>query len=679
MNNRYILSWLLLVLSLGLFSQNDSTKVIKLDTISLKVARINVEKGRIPLSVSTLDFRKQQDQLQQLSFSEYLSGIPGLFALNTNNFAQDIRVSIRGFGARSAFGIRGVKLLVDGIPETTPDGQGQVDNLNLAAIESIEVIRGSSATLYGNASGGIISISTQNDFEDNFLKAGSTLGSYHMQNFLLTAGLKLKNTNFIFQGNKLNTNGFREQSKFETNNLSLTFVHDFSESSRLNVKLNYTDSPTAEDPGGLTIDEVNIDRRQVRQRNRDFKTQEAIDQLKIGFSYTKQWKSTAINAYGFYSFRNFYGLLPFESGGVVDLNRDYFGNGVGLTFKNRIAKHPNKFQVGYDVAFQNDRRMRFMNLEGVQGDPTLNQMESFNSIGLFALDHFELGKFIIRMGIRYDRNNLEVEDRFFSDGNNSDKIILNTLNPSAGISYKINRHHGIFGNFSTSYETPALSELSANPSDEGGFNQDLKEQRASNYELGYTFRDKKHELSINAFYIKTKNDLVPFELESFPDRIFFRNAGSTNRKGLELTYNYQISKDLKANASYTFSSFQYGNYQTSSGNFNGNHLPGIPRHFGSISVKYLGKKGLNINVQNQFIGSLFANDANTIKVDSYSMTNINFSGKINVHKIDILPVAGINNIFNAKYNDNIRINAFGNRFYEPAPGINVFGGLKILF
>ena len=318
-----ILFFLVIFSFSGIWAQQDSLNLIKLEPVILNVSRIAESLENLPISISRLDFREKQDLKQQLSFNEYLSGIPGLFALNANNFSQDLRVSIRGFGARSAFGIRGIKIIVDGIPETTPDGQGQVDNLNLSIIKSMEIIRGPSSTLYGNASGGVISIKTIDEFDKNFAKAGLTLGSYGMQQYQLAFGLKSKKTNYLFQGNKIKTNGFRQQSDFKNYNFNLRMGHIFSDSSKLNVQVNYTNSPYAEDAGGLTIEEVNENRDQARQRNVEFKTEETIRQFKVGTHFTHKWNALTLRTYGFYSSRDFYGLLPFEKGGIVNLARNY--------------------------------------------------------------------------------------------------------------------------------------------------------------------------------------------------------------------------------------------------------------------------------------------------------------------------------------------------------------------
>ena len=659
-------------------SQVDSTKTESLPEIFIKSSRIIEIKQQLPLAITSLEFKETKDVLQQLSFNEYISSVSGLMALNANNFSQDLRVSIRGFGARSAFGIRGVKLIVDGIPETTPDGQGQIDNLNLASIERIEIIKGPSSTLYGNASGGIINVFTQNTFENSYIKGGLTFGSYNLQRYQVSAGIRLKKTRFILQETNTTTNGYRQQSGFKSNNLNLRMLHDISDKTKFNIQLNYTDSPYAEDAGGLTLDELLEDRTQARGRNIDFKTEESISQFKLGSSINHKWSNNSINAYGFYSKRNFYGLLPFENGGIVDLGRHYYGIGSNYSLKHIKEKFQNTFQIGFDLAQQTDDRKRFNNLNGNQGEKVLDQKEKFGTIGFYALNHLKVNKFLIRFGVRYDTNKIEAKDMFLDDGNQSGEVNLNAFNPSLGLSYAINKNQSVYTNYSTSFETPVLSELSAVESNEGGFNMSLEPQRARNLEFGYKAKSKVFSFDIALFYISTKDDITSYEIDMFPGRTFYRNAGKTKRKGLEFSGSISINENLLMNATYSFSDFKYDTYTTTNGNFDDNQLPGIPKHMAALSWLFNNNKGLKIRLSNQYIGNLYANDSNTTNVKGYIKTDLNIGYSKPLKNLTLSPFLGINNLFNSEYNDNIRINAFGNRFYEPAPKFNIYGGLRLL-
>ena len=207
-----------------LFSCSVIAQIDTLETVRIKVNPVidieNIDES-VPFSIDSKSFTNSRQRFQQLSFNEYLEGVPGLFVLSTNNYSQDLRISIRGFGARSAFGIRGIKLVVDGIPETTPDGQGQLDNLTLSIIEDLQVLRGPASLLYGNASGGVININTIRKVDSTFIQAGTTIGNYNMNKFDILGGIKHKNGSTIISGSRTTTDGYRDQSAFETNQLNV--------------------------------------------------------------------------------------------------------------------------------------------------------------------------------------------------------------------------------------------------------------------------------------------------------------------------------------------------------------------------------------------------------------------------------------------------------------------------
>lgn len=672
-----ILLFLFLITCLRINAQEDSIQVQKLEEVAITAAKIKTSKEALPLAVAIQDFRESQASRQQLSFNDYLIDIPGVFTLNANNYAQDLRVSIRGFGARSAFGIRGIKLLIDGIPETTPDGQGQIDNLNLAAIKSIEVIRGPSSLLYGNASGGVISVNTI-DRSDSNANAGVIIGNYGMTQYQLGASLNTNKSSYIFRGNHTKTDGYRDFSGFESTNLNLRSFHKLWSNSKLNFQLNYTNSPFAQDPGSLDKEAVEINRRQARDRNVTFDTQESVSQFKFGTSFKHKFHTKLLlNTYGFYANRQFEAKLPFEFGGAIDLIRNYFGHGSSLDYQINGSKLENTLNIGYELGFQNDDRQRFRNVEGVIGDKTLDQREIFNSYGFYIVDHFKTGRFLIRGGIRYTINKLEARDRFLDNGNDSGAITLNTLNYSVGVNYKMADNHHLFGAISTSFETPVLSELSNNPSGEGGFNLNLDAQEAINYEIGYKIKTENVQLEFVTFYIDTVGDLVSFELEEFPDRDFFRNAGNTIRRGIELFYTQRISHHWNFNTSYTYSDFKYGTYIVGESDFGDNFLPAIPKHRISLNSTYQTEDGWHVQLQGQHIGSLYTNDANSVKDDAYTLINLKVRKSFECKRLELIPFIGINNLFNESYNDNIRINAFGGRYFEPGAGINMYGGLRV--
>ena len=657
-----ILFSLLLFFSNSIYSQDSLKQKIFLKEVLLDAARIKSPKRILPFALSYKTFPQTQYNNAQNSLNDYLMGIPGLFAQNTQNFAQDLRLSIRGFGARSAFGIRGIQLIVDGIPETTPDGQGQLDNLPLGLIESLTVLRGPASTFYGNAAGGVIQINTLSKFNEGFVRFRAQGGSYSSRNLSATVGLINKKTKAVFYQNLSQSDGYRDHSRFKQQVFNTRVWHDFSSKSKLSFQFNFTNSPYAYDAGGINSQSVIENRRQARSQNKNFKTFESIKHIKTGL----QWDNTLgenlnFNSYIFYAHRDFEGRLPFEFGGLVDLVRDYFGGGAALEY---LPKKHHSLQLRISFADQTDHRKRFKNISGEAGDITLNQKELFDNKSVSLLDEYRFKFGVLRSGLRFDQQKL---------GTNllDKKTNLNVVNYSIGFTYTALVDHIFFGSLATSFETPTLNELSANPSGEVGFNPNLSSSEARNFELGWRFSSTFGQLETTLFSIQTKNEIIPYELQDFPTRTFYRNAGKTDRQGIEIHW------ELKKNswhwlASFNYAAIEFKDYELDEKTLSGNRLPGIPKQQFFASISYNFNNGLGVMSQNQYNGSIYSDDANQNLVSPYFLSNLKIWKSYNNLEV----FGGINNLFNRLYNDNIRINAWGKRYYEPAPTRNFYLGIN---
>ena len=665
-------------LTFSLFGQNSLKDSI--EVVTIKSIRADGLGNRTPLSIYKKDFFKTNFLKSQLSLQEYITEAPGLFSLNATNYAQDLRISIRGFGARSAFGIRGVKLIVDGVPETTPDGQGQLDNLMLSTVSSLEVINGPSSALYGNASGGVIYIGTIDKVDNNYIEVGTTLGSYGLNQYSFNAGMTSNNTTLIANYLFTNLDGYRDQSSLRQHAANIKLIQEFKLGGKLHLGINYTNSPVADDPGGITIDLVEANRRQARDANVLFQTGENIDHTKLNAHFETPLKiiNMSVESYAFCAKRNFTGLLPFGYGGWVDLARTYWGTGASVTQKQLLSKAVFTSKLGIDFASQVDDRQRFFNNEGIQGEQTLDQLESFRNLAFHYIGTANFNKVSLFLGLRYDINDLEAEDEFLQNGDDSGSINLFNFSQSIGLNYALTDGLSTYVNYRKSFQTPALTELSSNPTGEGGFNDMLDTQKANNYEVGLSAKTALLNGNFALFYIRTNNDLVPFELEEFPERDFFRNAGSSNRFGIELSGQYQIADAWVASGMYSYSDFTYDEFVVNGTEFSGNRLPAIPVHQGSCKLAYQTDQ-LQVSIQHRYIGSLFTSDNNSVRDNAYSLFNVNAGFQWSVGSVKLKPFLGVNNVFNTLYNDNIRINAFGSRFFEPGQERNFYTGLKVRF
>jgi len=664
----YINKILLLTPCVLFANVQDSIQKIDLENVIVKSTKINANTKQIPLSVSIKNFRDEKNYNSQSSFSDFTRNIPGLFTSSSNNFSQDLRISIRGFGARSAFGIRGIKLIVDGIPETTPDGQSQLDNLPLGLVSSIEILRGPNANLYGNSSGGVISINTLTDSSEKHYRYSGIFGAYKYQSLQRTRILDWNSSSLIIHYDKRRSNGYRDQSGYKSDILNLKYINDLDNNNKIVWQINYTDSPYAYDAGGLKLSEVENDRRQARKNNIDYDTYEKVKHLKTGVSWNhKRNENSFFDSYFFYQKRDFFTKLPFNFGGIISLDRDYYGLGTKYTKKYFMDNRNRTLVLGLDYLNQSDNRKRYKSDFGIKGEMTFDQIEQFKSTGLYMLSQTNFASgLLLRYGIRYDINDIGTDS--------SSSIILDKLNPSVGLSYKVNSNDNIFFSFGTSFETPTLNELSNNPNGEG-LNEDLKSSSSLNYEIGWRKSVSNLTLEAIAYVISSENEILPYELEQFPGKNFYQNVGSTSRYGVEL--NSQLSfKGVIINLSYTLSTNKFQDFIIDNNNLAGNLIPGIPSQMLDLDLIFKLSRGRSLIISNRLIGERYADNANETLISSYNLLNIKYSKEI-FKKSEIF--LGVNNAFNQEYFDNIRINAFGKRYYESAPKRNLYFGINLSF
>ena len=646
----------------------DSIQIVDLENVVVKSTRINTIQKQVPLSVTLKSFNEDKNFSSQSSFSDFIKNTPGVFTTSSNNFSQDMRISIRGFGARSAFGIRGIKLIVDGIPETTPDGQSQLDNLPLGLISNIEILRGPNANLYGNSSGGVISINTLTNPNDKFYRTSGIFGAYQYQSIQRTRVLDWKNSNLIIHYDKRRSNGYRDQSNYKTSILNLKYINQLDQSNKIVWQINYTDSPYAYDPGGLKLSEVEDNRRQARKNNIDYDTYEKVKHLKTGISWNyKKSDNSFFDSYFFYQQRDFYSKLPFNFGGIISIDRNYYGLGTKFTRNKNLENRNNTFVMGIDHLSQSDDRKRFKNNFGLKGDRTLSQMENFDTTGIYLVSqtNFNSG-LLLRYGIRYDINSIGI------DSNN--KVNLDKINPSLGISYSINSSDNIFFSFGTSFETPTLNELSNNP-DGSGFNKDLKSNNAVNYEIGWRKSLSNIAFEAVAYITNSDNEILPYEIELFPGKNFYRNVGSTLRQGIEISSSVSFQGGL-FNLNYTLSKNRFKDFILDGDDLSENLIPGIPSQMLDLEVLFKLSKKRMLILTNRLIGERYADNLNETLVSSYNIFNVKYSKEIFKKSQFSL---GVNNLFNEEFYDNIRINAFGKRYYEPAPKRNFYFGINFSF
>ncbi|MGF1546723.1 MAG: TonB-dependent receptor family protein [Thiotrichales bacterium] len=682
-NTPYLLASVALLgaalIPLGTHAQAGDEAPAVLEDINVTATRVEKFANRVPASVGVVRQDEVQFAMPQLGLDESLQAMPGLFMQNRYNFAQDLSVSIRGFGARSSFGVRGIKILVDGIPETLPDGQANVDSIDIGSIERMEVIRGPVSSLYGNASGGAILITTEAAPETPFISLRPLFGADGLQKHQLKLGGTQDKFDYLVNLSDLRYDGYRAQSATEMTSLNSRFGYDLGRGSKIDATINVTDSPVADDPGGLTAAQAAADPRLAFVNNVLRDSGEALEQTRFGLTYTRKVGTDGELALrNYYVWRDLKNRLPTgASGEAVNLDRFALGGGAQYTLTRPLQGRENRITVGLDLDRQDDDRKRF-NLAGpVLAAMTQDQQEEVDSIGLYLQDEYSLTPQVeLTLGARYDRMKFAVADRFLEDGDQSGEREFTRVSPTLGLRFSPTDTLNVYGNVSRAFETPTAREL-GNPAG-GGFNQSLDPQLATNYEIGIknqVTRDTRYELAL--FRINVEDELVPFTLGG---ATYFENAGKSHRNGVEFLVASRLSRVLSGSLAYTWSDFRFDRFIDDNGtDFSGNTIPGAPEHVVHADLTYTHPKGFYAKVDALYVDDFYANNANTASNDAYTVSNLRLGYTRLMGNWEISPFLGVSNLFDERYNGNVRINAFGARYFEPAPDRDLYAGLTVRY
>lgn len=661
-----------------------------LEEIVVTATRVERPLSQVPLAVSSIGKEEIQLGRQELGLDESLARVPGVFMQNRYNFTQDLRISIRGFGSRASFGIRGIKVFADGIPVTLADGQSGTDDLDIGSAERIEVVRGPTASLYGTASGGVINVITEDGPTDPFVEGKVTAGAYEHRKYQFKTGGQINRLNYLVNVSHLTMDGYRDHSGVQHSLVNSKFRYDIDDTSDVTLVANAVNSPWADDAGGITLADVAVDRRQAQPRNVSSDSGEEFNQQRVGVIYDKSFNENhEISLRGYHLWKDFLTFIPIGShipfvadDGVVQFDRKFYGGGGKYTWTGEVMGRPNRLTMGFDIDIQRDDRQRFINNAGVQGALVFDQMEKADSYGFYFRNEFDVTDTVeLSLGGRYDDIDLSVDDRYLVNGDQSGALNFSEFSPAVGLVWSFTPTMNVYANYASSFETPTFTELGT-PAQElnvnlGGFNN-VNPQQARSFEIGMkgTALDRvRYEVA--AFTMDVDDEIS--NIVSVANRAFFENADS-DRRGIEAGLQARLMEGLNLTASYTLSDFSFSRFPGSPGAV-GKWIPGIPRHQLYTELAYRHESGAYFIWDALYVGKFYADNENTLanKVDPYWVSNIRIGNNFRFSDVTVSPFVGLNNVFDEKYFSNVRINAFGGRAFEPAPERHVYGGVSVRY
>jgi iron complex outermembrane receptor protein len=644
---------------------------VPLPPLEVTVTRGSVAAARVPFAISV----RTADQLAPadagLSLSAALAGVPGVSSQNRYSLARDESLVIRGFGARSAFGIRGVRILLDGVPQTLPDGQGQLSNVDLRRVRRAEVLRGATSGLHGNASGGVVSLWTDYTRPARPTPDARVLAGSH-DLVVLDAGLvaPLGAGTLLLDASRHAGAGHRDQDRFEIWRAGARASLPVGAATRLTVVAHGARMPTAEDPGALTAAELAANPAGANPANVRVSAGESATQGQAGLTVEHAAGAARLSLTGFALGRDFDSRLPFAT---IELRRWAWGTRVEAAVPLGGGLEP-VLVAGVDAQWQHDDR-----LNRAPGATTItrDQLETVREIGPFIqLRLRPVPRLALLAGGRYDAVAFRVEDDFLSDGDDSGDRTMHALSGTFGAAVDLTPAFQLYGNVGTGFETPTTTELGNQPDGTAGFNQNLDPQRAVQVEAGARAGRGSLSLALAAYYARVRDALIPFEVPNDPGRRYFRNAGRTRHRGLELEGAAVLAPGVRASLAYTLSDLRFVDFATDAGRYDGNRVPGVPLHLGRVAVG-VSRGPLSLDLEARVASSTWADDANTERAEAYWVSDAAARVDLRLGSFSLRPTIGVENVFDQTYVAAVTVNGAGGRYYEPAPGRTFYIGVDV--
>jgi len=655
-----------------------------LPEVTVSATRVEQDSFELPVSIDSIPRSAIREDRPQVNLSEVLARVPGVVVQNRQNYAQDLQISTRGFGARAAFGVRGVRLIADGIPATMPDGQGQASTFDLGSAERIEVLRGPFSTLHGNAAGGVIQVFTQDGPREPTLSGSTYAGSYDTYRLGATLGGTSGRINYVANLSRFQTGGYRDHSWTRRDHLNAKVKLDAGARGIFTLVANALDQPETQDPLGLTAVQAAQDPRQAGTNALAFNTRKSVAQNQVGLTWDiAPTGADRVEARVYYGDRQVTQYLaiplaaqsaPTSSGGVVDLDRNYGGAGLRWTRFATLFGAPLTASVGLDYDRMDERRMGFINNFGATGALKRNEDDVVSRTDPYAQAQWRIAPRVnLLAGVRYSRVRFDSTDYFIAPGNPNDSgsVTYTDTTAAAGATFSLTQTANLYANLGTGFETPTFAELAYRPGGASGLNFALQPARSRQWEVGVKAQ-LAGAMRLNAalFRIDVTDEIVVDS--SAGGRTVFKNAAKTRREGFELALHGTLPAGLEGALAYTVLDARFEQPFTSGTPPTvvpaGNRIPGVPpqRVFGELVWRHA-PAGFHAGIEVLYSGKVYANDANSEFAAAYTAWSLRAGFEQRGRNWRLTEFVRVDNVGDRRYFGSVIVAETNNRFYEPAP------------
>lgn len=661
------------------------------DSIVVTATRTQQPSFQAPAAIDAVDGDVLREHKLRVNLSESLGRVPGLVIQNRQNYAQDLQVSSRGFGARASFGVRGVRLIQDGIPLTMPDGQGQTGLFDLEGAERVEVLRGPFAALYGNSSGGVIQIVSIDRIEEPSFELSTTVGEDGFVRYGSQFGARVGNVDISGNLSRFETDGYRDHSaaRRDVANLRMRVAPD--ERSSFTVILNALDQPDTQDPLGLTREQLEEDPTQAGSNAIAMNTRKSIRHVQGGAAYERQLTDAdRVRVMGYFGDRDLTQFLANPSaaltgsGGVVDLARKFGGGGLQWDHEGELFGAPFELTVGVEYDRMEERRRGYVNVNGVRGDLRRDEDDTVYSVNQYVIAQWRpADRWVLSGGVRHSDVRFQVEDDFVVGVNPDDsgKLSYDSTQPVFGVLFEATPTINVFAAAGRAFETPTFSELAYRPDGSPGLNFELDAAISTNYEAGVkAFLGEGGRLTATLFRSETTDDIVTGP-PPFPGRNTFVNAAETRREGAELAAQWVTKHGLDIGVAYTYTRARFEDFVNFEGeDLSGRDLPGVPAQSLYADVRWHhAPSGFSTGIEARWSDEVYVNDANSDAAESYTVLNWHAGLLRNVGDWKLQGFVRVDNIADEEYVGSVVVNGANDRFFEPAPGRTFYVGLTAGF